>query len=95
MLTEIVDSGVVQAGLGCARPPPNQSPSPLPNQLSPARTARTREGASTVLTKTVDSRVSRLDLVLALGSAMAPSRVGTRADTSGLRITEPTWRKGL
>lgn len=94
MVTEIVDSMVVEAGLGCARPPQSiPLATPLPNQLSPARiacTARTREGASTVLTKTVDSRVSRLDLVLALGSAMAPSRVGTRADTSGLRMTEPT-----
>lgn len=43
-----------------------------------------------MLMNTVESSVSRQVLVWALGSAMAASSVGTSAEISGLRMTEPT-----
>lgn len=53
-------------------------------------TTSARLGASIVLTKVVDSSVSRQSRVDALGSAMAARRAGTRADISGERMTLPT-----
>ena len=46
-----------------------------------------------VLTKVVDSRVSRQSRVAKLGSAIAASSAGTSADISGLRMTLPTCRE--
>jgi len=63
--------------------------------LSPLCTTGTTSaklGASMVLMKVVDSRVSRQARVEALGSAMAARSAGTRAAISGLRMTLPTWQ---
>lgn len=52
-------------------------------------TMRARLGASTVLMKTVCSRMSRAALACLLGLAMARRRGLTSFCTSGLRITPP------